>query len=406
LLVNEERLVGTLKQMAQIGFVSEEKGINRLALNESDKKARELFVQWLKEAGLKVQVDPIGNISGIRKGKHGYDNPVVMGSHLDTVGEGGAFDGAIGVLGALEVIRTLNDNAVETEKPVAIMNFTHEEGPRFNRNMMGSVALTKSMKLDDIYAMKDRDGITVLDALKKTGFLGTDPWLKAESYFELHIEQGPVLEMEKKQIGVVEGIQGIVWYECVYKGEASHAGPTPLEVRKDSLLGAADLFCNLRELAVQRQDRTVVTVGCCDIYPNEINVIPGKTAFTVDVRQFDPYRFNEVKMLIKKLVGEIAAKHSLEWEMKVKTEVLPVAFAKEMVDLVEAGAKKLGYTYKRMPSAAGHDAQLMHQVCPTAMIFVPSVGGVSHTPKEKTEFKDIAHGTNILLSAVLERADA
>jgi N-carbamoyl-L-amino-acid hydrolase len=393
-----------MKQMSEIGFVSKEEGINRLALNESDKKARDLFAQWLKDEGLHVRIDPIGNIVGIREGCSGLEDPVVMGSHLDTVSQGGAFDGAIGVLGGLEVIRTLNDQGVVTERPVAVIDFTHEEGPRFKRNMMGSVALTGAISLDDIYAMTDKDGVTVLDALKQTDYLGTDPWLKAGAYLEMHIEQGPVLEMEKKEVGVVEGIQGIVWYQCFYEGESSHAGPTPLEVRKDSLLGAAELFCRLRELAVLRKDGTVVTVGCCDIFPNEINVIPGRTEFTIDMRQFDHDRYVEMKGLINDLVREIAEKHSLKWGMDVRTEVLPVAFHKDVVNVIESSTEELGYSYKRMPSAAGHDAQLMHAVCPTGMIFVPSIGGVSHTPKELSSNENIVKGTNVLLRSVLKIA--
>ncbi len=402
--VNSERLIDSLNQMSKIGFVSKEEGINRLALNGNDKKARDLFVRWLRNEGLNVTIDPIGNIVGIREGYLGLTDPVVMGSHLDTVSQGGAFDGAIGVLGGLEVIRTLNDNKLTTEKPVAVIDFTHEEGPRFNRNMMGSVALTGAIPLDEIYAMKDKDGVTVLEALKKTDYLGTDPWMKASRYLELHIEQGPVLEMEEKEVGVVEGIQGIVWYECFFEGESSHAGPTPLEARKDSLLGAADLFCHLRELAVSRKDGTVVTVGCCSISPNEINVIPGRTEFTIDMRQFDHNRFMEMKTLIKDLVRDIAEKHSLEWGMRLRTEVLPVAFNKEVVDVIESSTKKLGYSFKRMPSAAGHDAQLMHAVCPTGMIFVPSIGGISHSPKEYSRYEDIIKGTNVLLQSILALA--
>lgn len=404
--VNAERLTNSLKEMAEIGFVSEEKGINRLALNKSDKQARDLFVEWLKDEGLHINIDPIGNTAGIREGKSGLDNPVMIGSHLDTVTEGGAFDGSIGVLGGLEVIRVLNEQKIATERPVAVMNFTHEEGPRFKRNMMGSVAMTGAMPLEEIYAMKDKDGITVLEALKETGYLGTDPFLKAGAFLEMHIEQGPILEMEKKEVGVVEGIQGIIWYQCFYEGASSHAGPTPLETRRDSLLGAAELFCKLRELAVSRQDRTVVTVGCCDIYPNEINVIPGRTDFTIDMRQFDRDRYDQMKGLIAELVRETAEKHYLEWGMETRTEVFPVAFNKGVVDVVESSTKELGYSYRKMPSAAGHDAQLMHAVCPTGMVFVPSIGGVSHTPRELSSYEDIAKGTNVLLNTALKLANA
>lgn len=404
--VNAERLVNSLEEMSRIGFVSEEEGINRLALNESDKKARDVFVQWLEEEGLSIQIDPIGNIAGIREGMEGMDDPVILGSHLDTVSQGGAFDGSIGVLGGLEVLRSLNEKGIATERPVGVMNFTHEEGPRFKRNMMGSVALTGAMPLEEIYKMEDKDGITVREALEQTGYLGSDPWLKIGTFLEMHIEQGPVLEMAKKEVGVVEGIQGIVWYQCFYEGAASHAGPTPLETRRDSLLGAAELFCKLRELAVSRADRTVVTVGCCDIFPNEINVIPGRTEFTIDMRQFDHERYTEMKGLIKDLVREVAEKHSLKWGMETRTEVLPVAFKKGIVDVIEESTKELGYSYRKMPSAAGHDAQLMNAVCPTGMVFVPSIGGVSHTPRELSSYEDIVKGANVLLQSTLKLAGA
>ncbi len=405
--VNGKRFEASMEAMRKIGFVSPEEGINRLGLNENDKQARNLFVRWLKDAGLEVRIDPIGNILGIRPDKNGNcDKPVIMGSHLDTVGQGGAFDGAVGVMGGLEVLRTLNDHDVKTDKPVAVMNFTHEEGPRFKRNMMGSVALTGDVSLDVLYGLKDHEGITVLEALQATGYLGTDPWVKADSYFELHIEQGPVLEAEQLTVGVVQGIQGIVWYECAYLGFASHAGPTPLHLRRDSLLGAAELFVELRKLAENRQDGTVVTVGCCDIEPNEINVIAGKTRFTIDVRQFDRKRYDEMKRMVLDLVERTARKHNLEWTCTVRTEVFPVAFDAGLVDLVEEGARTLGCRYKRMPSGAGHDAQLMAAVYPTAMVFVPSAGGVSHTPVEHTEYPDLIQGVKVLLYAVLRRSGA
>lgn len=402
--INADRLKSSLQEMAQIGFVSEEKGINRLGFNDSDKEARDLFITWLEQAGLRIQIDPIGNIFGIRNSKQESEKPVIIGSHLDTVGEGGAFDGAIGVLGGLEIIRTLNDYGIQTRKPIAVADFSHEEGPRFNRNMMGSVALTGKMELADIYALKDKNSITVLEALKKIGYQGTGPWIQPDSFFELHIEQGPILEMEKKTIGVVEGIQGIAWYECLYEGFASHAGPTPLNTRRDSLLGAAELFCRLRELASSRKDGTVITVGCCEIKPNEINVIPGKTLFTLDIRQFIHDRYLETKELAIQLFHEVAEKHNLSGVINIKTEVLPTTFPENMVQLIEDGAKSYNYSFKRMPSGAGHDAQIMHEVCPTTMIFTPSLGGVSHTPLERTSYEDIAKATNVLMAAALNRA--
>lgn len=401
LRINRERLKRSILEMGGRASGDDEQGRTRLALTEEDRKGRVLFQKWLKEAGLDVKVDAIGNIWGIRPGKDPSADPVMAGSHLDTVAKGGLFDGVLGVLGALEVVKTLNDHRIETEKPIAVASFTNEEGARFQPDMMGSMVASGALDLKAAYAAADDHGVTVGSALSETGFKGKDV-LRTSAYLELHVEQGPLLYREGAKAGVVEGIQGIAWWRGSFKGEANHAGTTPIVYRKDTFVAVADLCCRLRKLAEDLGNNTRTTMGRVHNVPDVVNVIPGETDFTIDLRQYDVELFEKGKKRVENMVEKVAERHGLTFELEQKVDAHPVRFVHPMVELLERSAENCGYSYIRLPSGAGHDAQFMHRMCPSGMIFVPSVGGRSHCPEEWTEWEDAAGGVDILLQAILE----
>jgi N-carbamoyl-L-amino-acid hydrolase len=387
--------------MGKIGEKEGLRGITRLALTQEDGEARKLLIKWLEKEEVDVRIDPIGNIFGIRPGTDERAAPVMMGSHLDTVREAGIFDGAAGVLTGLEVIRSLNEGDVETDKRVALACFTNEEGARFQPSMMGSYVYSGQESLEKTMSKIDDDGVSVSQALDDIGFRGKDR-VEAGTYLELHVEQGSFLDDSKIDIGIVEGIQGISWWHGVYTGEANHAGTTQISNRRDALLGAAELCCSLREVAIELGHGTVTTMGRLKPKPDIINVIPGEARFTIDMRQFDYSIFQEGKKRVEKKVERVAEKHGLSHKISKVSDVKPVHFNPEMVNLVERKAKTLGLSNMRMPSGAGHDAQLMNYVCPTSMIFIPSKNGRSHCPEEFTSFDAIFKGANVLLNCILE----
>lgn len=401
--INSERLKRSLEEMGEIGLNDPGAGRTRLTLSQEDREGRNLFVRWLEEAGMRICIDPVGNIWGIRKGRDMKAKPVMAGSHLDTVKNAGMFDGALGVLAALEVIRTLNDRNICTEKPLAVAAFTNEEGARFQPDMMGSMFAAGLLDLEKALGSMDDDHVTVGMALQDMGYSGNDR-LEASAYLELHVEQGPVLHREGMDIGIVQGIQGIAWWYGTYTGEANHAGTTPLEYRKDSLLAAAELCCELRKLAEELGNDSRSTVGRLHPLPDVVNVIPAETWFTIDFRQYDKNLFERGKERVESLVAEIAEKHGLDFHLEKRVDAIPIRFPLSMVHLVERVARKNGYSYMNLPSGAGHDAQFMHRLCPTAMIFVPSIGGRSHCPEERTDWKDVDRGADVLLKSMLELA--
>lgn len=401
--VDSDRLWDTLMEMGEIGRKGE--GVNRWALNDANKEGRDLFVHHLREEGLDVYVDGVGNIFGLRKGTNPREPPVVMGSHLDTVKDAGVFDGALGVLSGLEVIRLLNQKDIETRRSVAVASFTNEEGARFQPDMMGSMVHTGKMSLEDAWKTSDDDGVTVRDELKRIGYLGSDEF-NAGHYIELHIEQGPVLHSGGLQAGVVEGIQGMAWWDGEYTGEANHAGTTPLTLRRDALLAAAELCCRLRETAQDLGNNSVTTMGRLHPKPDIRNVVPGGAFFTIDFRQYQTELYEKGRKEVVSLVREIAEKHGLDFSLEQTVDAKPVRFDSWMVDLVERKIKELGLSYMRMYSGAGHDAQFMSYICPTAMIFVPSIDGRSHCSVERSTKDDCVNGANILLQCVLELSAA
>lgn len=401
LRINGTRLESSIREMGEIGINPETGHRARLALSDEDKAGRDLLCKWLREAGLEVRIDEIGNIFGVRAGTDKDALPVIMGSHIDSVRNAGMFDGVYGVLGGLEVVRTLNDNCIETKRPVAVAAFTNEEGARFQLDMMGSMYYAKALPLEELYAVTDDKGLTAESELKRIGYCGSET-VPVGNYFELHIEQGPKLDTEGVQIGVVEGIQGLTWWSVEYTGEANHAGSTPMELRHDALFAAAEAVSSAEALIKELGNASVVTVGRIRPEPDVINIVPGKCTFTVDFRQPDADILERGRKELEKIFEDCAAKRGITCRYKRLASVPPVAFAEEMVSIVDSKARELGFTVKHMYSGACHDAQFLCPICPTSMIFVPSLKGLSHCPEEWTDFEDISNGANVLFQSVLE----
>jgi N-carbamoyl-L-amino-acid hydrolase len=405
LTVDGASLLRALDELAQIGAI-ESGGCARLALSDEDKAGRDLVVRWMKALGLEVRIDAIGNVIGLRAGRENLP-PVMTGSHIDTVRTGGRYDGNYGVLAGLEVVRALNAAKVTTCRPIAVAFFTNEEGARFQPDMMGSLVYAGGLGLNEAYAAADKDGIAVGDELRRIGYLGTAKpgAVRPHAFLELHIEQGPILDEEKTRIGVVESVQGISWTEYTVIGVSNHAGTTPMRLRRDAGYLAASVNLFVRKLAWEMGGHQVATVGSLSLRPNLINVVPNRAIFTVDLRNTDESRLKEAEARVAGHIAEIAKEERLEVEAKVLARFEPVIFDASLVDRVEHHARALGLSTRRMPSGAGHDAQMMQRLCPTAMIFVPSVAGLSHNVREHTEPTDLIAGAQVLLNLVLELAD-
>ncbi|MBI3455688.1 MAG: Zn-dependent hydrolase [Candidatus Rokubacteria bacterium] len=405
--INRARLEATFQEQARIGATAGG-GLTRLALSDEDRLIRDRMVAWLEEAGCTVRVDRMGNIFGRRPAAPGGEElpPVVMGSHVDSVPTGGRFDGALGVICALEAIRAVNAANVRTRHPIELAIFTNEEGARFQPAMLGSAVLTGKVSLEDAYNKRDRHGIRLVDELERIGYLGGDPCVPRpmRAYLELHIEQGPFLEEAGLPVGVVEGIVGIAWGRVTFYGSQDHAGPTPMRVRHDALVAAADVVKAARHIPLEIGHDIVGTVGWLDVHPNIVNAIPGKVVLTTDLRAPNDADLDRAVADLKVAVGDAAAAEGVRVEYEPLMRVPVTRFAPEIVDAIEAAAKRLGAGYRRMLSGAGHDAQHMAGICPTGMVFVPSIAGKSHCEEEATHFDDIEHGANVLLDAALALA--
>jgi len=405
LRLDERRLFGTLDELAGIGAI-EGGGCARLALTDEDKIGRDLVVGWMKDLGLEVRVDAIGNVIGLRAGRENLP-PVMTGSHIDTVRTGGRYDGNYGVLAGLEVVRALNEARIVTRRPIAVAFFTNEEGARFQPDMMGSLVYVGGLGLNEAYAATDKEGVSVGDELRRIGYRGaTRPGvLKPHAFVELHIEQGPILDEEKVQVGVVESVQGISWIEYTVTGVSNHAGTTPMRLRRDAGYLAASVNLFARKLAWEMGGNQVATVGSLALRPNLINVVPNCAVFAVDLRNTDEAKLKAAEAKVAAHIAEVAKAERVDVEAKVLARFEPVIFDSRLVDRVERHAKALSLSTRRMPSGAGHDAQMMQRICPTAMIFVPSVAGLSHNVKEHTEATDLAAGAQVLANLMLELAE-
>ncbi len=404
--INRKRLEESMEALGRVGATAKG-GLNRVALTDDDRRGRDLLVEWMRQAGLAVTVDQMGNIFGRRAGSDGAA-PVMMGSHADSVPTGGKYDGQLGVLCALEVIRTLNDRKAATRHPVAMAIFTNEEGARFQPAMIGSGVMSGKIPLEDAYNARDRDGVRLGDELERIGYLGSEPCIPRplRAYLELHIEQGPILEEQHLSVGVVEGIVAISWSRLTLTGVQDHAGPTPMRVRHDALVAAAEVIRGVREIPRKIGGDMVSTVGRLDVTPNIPNAIPGRVSLSVDLRAPEEHHVTRALGFLDRLVKEAARVEGVTYELDHYWRVPRTHFDVEVVDTIEEAAKGLGYGYRRILSGAGHDAQYMATICPTGMIFVPSRDGRSHCEEEFTPMDDIEKGANTLLLAASKLAGA
>ena len=406
LRVNGKRLRESLEQMAKIGATSGG-GVQRLTLSDEDKQARDLFVNWLKELKLEITIDEMGNIFGKRSGKNNDLAPVMSGSHIDSQPKGGRFDGILGVMGPLEVLRTLHENNIETERPFVIVDWTNEEGSRFAPAMVASGVWAGALERDWVYDRTDINGKRFEDELIRIGYKGTVPAKKwpVHCYYEYHIEQGPILEREGKQIGAPKGILCLHWYDVYLEGEANQVGPTPMEGRHDALCAAAEMILKVNDLPDRMGGNMVATVGEIQNYPNSRNIIPDKIHFTVDIRSWDDDHALKAWEAVRKDFENIAARRGCPIKIEETWRVEHSPFDEKLVQRILNVADDLGYSSLRMVSGAGHDASYMNQVCPTAMIFVPSIGGRSHVEVENTTWEDCEAGASVLLHAILRSAN-
>lgn len=409
--INLSRLLERIEALGEIGRVDGpkgERGCARLALSDADRAGRDLVVTWMRDLGMDVTVDRIGNAVATRAGSEPDAAAVMTGSHIDTVRTGGRFDGNLGVLAGLEVVEVLAEAGITVRRPIQVAFFTDEEGSRFSPDMLGSLVYVGGLALETALDSKAHDdGARLGDELQRIGYDGSMPCPAAtfpHAYVELHIEQGPVLEDEGMTIGAVTGVQGISWTEVTVTGQSAHAGTTPMQLRHDPLVVAALVVAEARAIARRLGGTQVATVGRMDVFPDLVNVVPGTVTFTVDLRNTDELRLQEAEQAIFAFARRIAADEGCELVTASLARFEPVEFAPEMIDLVEATARRLGHSVKRMPSGAGHDAQMLARVCPTSMIFVPSINGLSHNIAEDTAPADIEAGANVLLLTILDLA--
>jgi len=407
LRIDPSRLWDAHMQVAKIG-PGLRGGNNRQSLTDSDREVRNLFVRWCEQAGLTVTVDRMGSIFARRPGRNNDLPPILAGSHLDTQPTGGRFDGVFGVLAALEVVRTLNDHGVETEAPIEIVNWTNEEGSRFPPPMIASGVFAGVFSLEEGLAKADADGRTIGEELKRIGYAGEAAvgGRPIGAYFECHIEQGPILENEGCQVGVVTGAQGARWYEVDVTGRESHAGTTPMELRRDALLASARLVQAVNRIGLDQSPDGRATVGILQARPGSPNVIPGSVFLTVDMRHPDGATMTAMDEALRAAAAEIASSDGLAVDVREIWHSPPVAFDEACVAAVRVGADQAGIRHRDIISGAGHDAVYMARVAPTGMISVPCEGGISHNEAENAKPEDLAAGCSVLLHAMLDRANA
>lgn len=406
--INAARLWDRIEELGRVGAVigpNGEQGCARLALTDEDRQGRDLVVSWMTDLGLDVQIDGIGNVVATMAGRDPSLAPVMVGSHIDTVRTGGRFDGNLGVLGGLEVIETLLALPADQrpQRGVSVAFFTDEEGARFAPDMLGSLVYVGGMSVEDALDVVDADGVRLGDELEAIGYAGSTPCPAAgapHAYVELHIEQGPVLEDEGITIGVVTGVQGISWTELTITGQSAHAGTTPMRLRRDPGYVAAAITTSVRNLATEIGGSQVATVGRCEFHPNLVNVVPASVTITVDLRNTDEFQLPHAEQAFSARCDELAESEGVTIERRTLARFEPVTFDAGTIDLVETTAQDLGHSTLRMPSGAGHDAQMLARVCPAAMIFVPSVNGLSHNLAEYTTPADITAGADVLLNVV------
>lgn len=403
--INGPRLLASLAELGQVGAL-EGGGVCRLALTDADKAGRDWTVARMRALGMSVSIDAIGNVVGTHAGQQ--DGPAVMtGSHIDTVRTSGLYDGNYGVLAGLEVVAALRDAGVRTRRPIAVAFFTNEEGARFAPDMMGSLVYQGGLALEAALSTTGIDGKTVGDELRRIGYAGPAPVgaNRVDSFIELHIEQGPVLHREGVRIGVVEGVQGISWTEFTVHGVSNHAGTTPMNMRNDAGYVAACVATFARDLTRRLGGNQIATVGAVTLAPNLVNVIPNKAVFTVDLRNTDGEALKAAEAQLWAQAERIASEEGVRCERRMLARFDPVAFDPAVVRRIESIAAGRNLSHRRMPSGAGHDAQMLARMCPTGMIFVPSIDGLSHNVRERTEPEDLVAGAEVLLQALTDLAN-
>ena len=406
LAINGPRLMRQLEQLAEIGR-TETNACCRLALTDDDKLGRDLVVGWMKELGMAVTIDPIGNIFGTRAGSRPDLAPVMTGSHIDTVRTGGAYDGNYGVLAGLEVVATLNEAKQQTQRSLVVGVFTNEEGARFAPDMLGSLVYVGGMPLDEALDLKAIDGPRLGDELARIGYDGKADLgaHKPHAFIELHIEQGPILDIEGVKIGAVENLQGISWQELTIVGQSNHAGTTPMYLRHDAGYVASAIATFVRDLTRKMGGHQVGTIGKIDLIPNLINVIAARATITVDLRNTDEALLKQAEHALTTYLKELEQSEGVTITARRLARFEPVSFDTALADRIAHHAQTLGLSQQRMTSGAGHDAQMLARICPTSMIFVPSVGGISHNPAEHTAQEDLIAGANVLLASLTELAN-
>ena len=405
LRINSDRLWDSLMDMAKIGPGVAD-GNNRQTLTDEDAEGRRVFQQWCEAEGMTMGLDKLGNMFARREGTDPALPPVMVGSHLDTQPTGGKYDGVLGVLAGLEIIRTLNDTGIKTKHPIEVVNWTNEEGARFSPPMMASSVFAGMYTTQWVYDREDADGKTVGDELVRIGWAGDEEVgaRKMAAFFELHIEQGPILENENIDVGVVTHGQGLKWLQVTLTGKSSHTGSTPMPNRVNAGLGMARITQLVDEIAWSHAPLAVGAVGHCDVYPNSRNIIPGKVVFTIDFRHPTQAVIDDMEQRLREGAQKINDEIGLTMEIEQVGQFDPVTFDEGCVSAVRRAAQRLGYTHRDIVSGAGHDACLINRVAPTAMVMCPCVDGLSHNEAEEISKEWATAGTDVLFHAVLETA--
>lgn len=404
--INEKRLVETMKEQAEIG-ATDGRSLDRLTLTDADRKVRDWFGEQLAAVGLETRIDEMGNMFGRRPGTDPDAGTILLGSHLDSQPHGGIYDGPLGVIGALEFVRMLEDEDIETVQPIEIVNWTNEEGSRFQPAMMSSGVWAGEIPLDQAYETTDNKGNQFVDELERIGYRGdvpAEPQYDYNSYLELHIEQGPYLDEEDHDVGIVTGIVGLRWGEVTFRGQANHSGTTPMHYREDALVAASDVITQIRRIPGTLGERTVGTTGAVDVSPDSINIVPEEVRFTFDFRDPNDKVADEAVKRVKKEVEAAAAREGVEWEYENRMEASSVEFADQCVNAVRNAVADLGYDGRELVSGAGHDATYAASICDTGMVFAVSEEGKSHTPEEYTSWDDCYKAANTLANAALDLA--
>jgi N-carbamoyl-L-amino-acid hydrolase len=403
--IDADRFRETFEVYSEIG-ATEKGGLHRLALSDADQEARDLLVDHMADLDLEIRVDEFGNMYGRRQGRSSDADPVLIGSHLDSQPYGGRYDGQLGVLTALETLRTLEDEGVETDRPIELVNWTNEEGSRFEQAMVGSGVAVGGVDLEHALSLSDADGITMAEELRRIGYDGDAPAEVPEThaYLELHVEQGPTLEESGSSIGVVDGVFGLNWMEITMLGQANHAGPTAMHDRRDAFVAASDAASEIHDLPNRLSEDAVVTVGRMDVSPNSINVIPDEVTFTVDLRSYDEGVVATAHEDVEFEVSTAAEREGVDYEFEQLWSIDPLEFSPLVREAVAAGAEAADVPCQHIVSGAGHDANYMAQVTESGMVFVPSVGGITHNESEFTEWDDCVAGARTYANATLELA--